>query len=73
MLRDSDTEADFRYSILSRQDARILPVLLRVSVILNRKFWTMVQAAKAHDAFVFDPNRLFLFDLDSENGTISCA
>ena len=73
MLRDSDTEADFRYSILSRQDARILPVLLRVSVILNRKFWTMVQAAKAHDAFILDPNRSFFPDLDGGNGTIPCA
>lgn len=52
---------------------RILPVLLRALAILNRKFGAMVQTAKTHDAFILDPNRSFLPNLDGGNGTIPRA
>ena len=52
---------------------RILPVLLRALAILNRKFGAMVQTAKTHDAFILDPDRSFLPNLDGGNGTIPCA
>lgn len=48
-------------------------MLLRAFTILNREFGAMVQAAKAHDALIFDPNRLFIPDLDGGNGTIPRA
>ena len=52
---------------------RILPVLLRALAILDRKFRTMVQTAKTHDAFILDPNRSFLPNLDGGNGAIPSA
>lgn len=50
-----------------------MPVLLRAFPILNCEFGAMVQTAKAHDAFILDPNRSFFPDLDGGNGTIPCA
>ena len=51
----------------------ILPMLFRATVVLDRKFRAAMQAAETHDALVFDPDRLFISDLNGGNGTIPCA
>ena len=48
-------------------------MLPRALAILNCKFGAMVQTAKTHDAFILDPNRSFLPNLDGGNGAIPSA
>ncbi len=51
----------------------VLPVPFCAIAVLNCKIGAMMQAAEAHYALVFDPNRSFISDFYGRNGTISCA
>ena len=51
----------------------VLPVPFCAIAVLNCKIGAMMQAAEAHYALVFDPNRSFISDFYGRNGTIPCA
>jgi hypothetical protein len=51
----------------------ILPVLFGCASILDRKYRTVVQAAQAHCALLFNPGRLFLFHFNGGNRALSGA
>ena len=46
-------------------------MLLGAAAVLNGKFGAMVQAGKAHDALLFDPDRLFILKLDGRDRAVS--
>ena len=43
------------------------------AAVLNRKFWTAVQAAQAHDALRLDPHRFVVFHFNRVSRTLLCA
>lgn len=48
----------------------VLSMLFGAAAVLNGKFWAMVQAGKAHDALLFDPDGPFIPELDGRDRAV---